>query len=178
LGDEQCPAGSALLVTAGDQQGERLQIPAVTGPLVIGRADDCDLVLRDADASRHHAEVRRAGAEVEARDLGSKNGLRVNGAPRRGPVILREGDLLELGQTALRLEPGSAPRTPGDSESPGGASALPPPRPGPPPEPRAAAEHEPPRGRRAGAPGELGALAVFAGLLVILALIGLVYIFR
>ena len=48
--------------------------------LSLGRAADCDLVVDHHSVSRHHAELRCSGEGVcEIIDLGSKNGLRVDG---------------------------------------------------------------------------------------------------
>jgi hypothetical protein len=47
--------------------------------VVMGRSRDCDLVLEDPNVSRKHAEVRPSGGSWVVRDLGSTNGIRVNG---------------------------------------------------------------------------------------------------
>ena len=52
---------------------------------VIGRSRDCDIVLDDAGVSRKHAEIRPSGDGWTVADLGSTNGVLVNGlrsAPR------------------------------------------------------------------------------------------------
>lgn len=49
--------------------------------LRIGRAPDCDLVLDHPSVSRRHAELRREHGAWRVRDLGSKNGTYVDGAP-------------------------------------------------------------------------------------------------
>jgi pSer/pThr/pTyr-binding forkhead associated (FHA) protein len=49
---------------------------------VLGRDDDCDVVLADRKASRRHVEIASDGGGAwRATDLGSRNGLIVNGAP-------------------------------------------------------------------------------------------------
>ncbi len=45
----------------------------------IGRAVDSDIMLEDQFASRNHAEVRRIESAYQVADLGSKNGIYVNG---------------------------------------------------------------------------------------------------
>jgi pSer/pThr/pTyr-binding forkhead associated (FHA) protein len=95
--------------------GER--VVALTSDCTIGRGRRAALRLADPSASRIHLrlQVDEAGASVE--DLGSRNGLRVNGGRARGRRRLRSGDELEVGQTLLRyvdpLEPiGAAPERP------------------------------------------------------------------
>ncbi|MGZ6643951.1 MAG: FHA domain-containing protein [Solirubrobacteraceae bacterium] len=52
--------------------------------LTIGRDESNDVVLDDPNVSRFHAEVLRGGdGQIEMRDLGSRNGTRVNGTLTR-----------------------------------------------------------------------------------------------
>lgn len=76
----------------------------VDRPLVIGRADDADVVLEDGEVSRHHARITPVGdggATVE--DLGSSNGTFINQNELVGPAHLGPGDDLLLGVTVLRM---------------------------------------------------------------------------
>jgi hypothetical protein len=88
----------ALLVT----DGKRL----VVGPAgaTIGRSRSCDVVLEDANVSRRHAEVRPRGGGWLVADLGSTNGVSVNGARIAQAHALRPGDRIELGTTTLTFE--------------------------------------------------------------------------
>lgn len=72
-------------------------------PFTIGRAQDNDLVLLDLTVSVHHAEIVRAGDGFAIRDLGSRNGLFVEGSAVRDAEIL-PGASIKLGNTELRLE--------------------------------------------------------------------------
>ncbi|MGC1852651.1 MAG: DUF3662 and FHA domain-containing protein [Solirubrobacterales bacterium] len=70
----------------------------------IGRSRDADCVLRDPNVSRHHAELRRSAAgEWTIADLGSTNGIKVNGR-RVGSTRLRPGDQVTLGTTTFRFD--------------------------------------------------------------------------
>lgn len=82
--------------------GRRLLVPPGGG--TVGRSRDCDVVLDDAGVSRHHAELRPGPEGWTVRDLGSTNGVRVNGAPVRGAQPLRTGDRVELGSTEVVFE--------------------------------------------------------------------------
>jgi hypothetical protein len=68
--------------------------------VVIGRSRDCDIRLGDPNVSRHHAEIRQEGATYWVVDLGSTNGLVVNGR-RVKRAKLEEADTITLGSTDL-----------------------------------------------------------------------------
>lgn len=121
--------GPHLLVLTGPGAGARLPL----GPeQTLGRSRRADLRLDDPGASRLHARVRivTGGATVE--DLGSKNGLRVNGVPLRARARpLRPGDQLQIGDTSLALvhrEVPAAPAMPAAAHPAGGARVRPAPR--------------------------------------------------
>ncbi len=72
--------------------------------VVLGRSRECDVVVSDENVSRRHAEVRPHGGAWVVRDLGSTNGIRVNGTRVNGAQPLRPGDTIELGQSAVTFE--------------------------------------------------------------------------
>jgi hypothetical protein len=80
----------------------------VVGPAgaVIGRSRDCDVVLDDPNVSRHHAEVRPSGGSWIVNDLGSTNGIKLNGRRVRGPESLKRGDEIELGTSRVTFDLG------------------------------------------------------------------------
>jgi hypothetical protein len=82
--------------------GRRLLVPSGGG--TIGRSRDCDVVLDDAGVSRRHAEIRPGADGWTVADLGSTNGVRVNGAEVRGARSLAPGDRVELGSTEIVFE--------------------------------------------------------------------------
>jgi len=71
---------------------------------VIGRSRDADVVLEDPNVSRRHAEVRPSGGSWIVRDLGSTNGVKVNGRRIQGPQSLKSGDTIELGTARVTFE--------------------------------------------------------------------------
>jgi sigma-B regulation protein RsbU (phosphoserine phosphatase) len=67
----------------------------------IGRSARNDLCVEDPFASRLHAEVRRRGDTYWISDLGSANGTLVNGSRLTVPVLLRDRDLIRIGETEI-----------------------------------------------------------------------------
>ncbi|MEO7062345.1 MAG: FHA domain-containing protein [Dokdonella sp.] len=76
-----------------------------TSTLTIGRAYDNDVVLDDPYVAAHHLRLLRAADGIwVAEDLGSVNGLRVEGdAGRRQTVVLDAATVLSIGTTTLRV---------------------------------------------------------------------------
>jgi pSer/pThr/pTyr-binding forkhead associated (FHA) protein len=73
---------------------------------VLGRSREADVVIDDPNVSRRHAEVRPSGGSWIVRDLGSTNGVKVNGRrvdPSR-PQSLKPGDTIELGTARVTFE--------------------------------------------------------------------------
>lgn len=64
---------------------------------LIGRSDDCDLVLTEGHPSRRHAQIQFEDGEMYLEDLGSANGTFVNRIPIRTRHQLANGDRLAFG---------------------------------------------------------------------------------
>jgi hypothetical protein len=71
---------------------------------VLGRSRDADVVIDDPNVSRHHAEVRPSGGSWIVNDLGSTNGIKVNGRRVNGPQSLKDGDVIEIGTSRVTFE--------------------------------------------------------------------------
>jgi adenylate cyclase len=70
--------------------------------LAIGRDPENDIRLSDRSVSKRHALVRLVGGQYVIEDLGSLNGIFINGE-RVKKAMLRSGDTLRLGHTILRF---------------------------------------------------------------------------
>jgi hypothetical protein len=70
----------------------------------LGRSPDNEVVLRDAQVSRHHAVITFSNAGYTITDLGSANGTWVNGVRIAQPCHLRPGDAIVLGANRLTLQ--------------------------------------------------------------------------
>ncbi|MDQ3031744.1 MAG: FHA domain-containing protein [Myxococcota bacterium] len=72
------------------------------GPeVVIGRSPDCQITIEDPLISRRHARVEIREEQATVHDLGSRNGVRVNGRLIKGEQVLKEGDRLRIGTQEL-----------------------------------------------------------------------------
>jgi hypothetical protein len=90
------PRGRAFLSGAGKRtalSGERV---------TIGRSRECDVVVDDPNVSRKHAEVRRTIEGWLVADLGSTNGIKVNGR-RVKDAVLQPGDEVTLGLVSFEF---------------------------------------------------------------------------
>jgi hypothetical protein len=72
----------------------------ITARATVGRLPDCDVTLDDASVSRRHAELTETNGTWEISDLGSTNGVKLNGE-RVQTARLADGDRLELGNVKL-----------------------------------------------------------------------------
>lgn len=73
------------------------------GEFVVGRATTCQLSLDDPVASRTHARFVISDAGVTLEDLGSRNGVKVNGQRIAAATPLRHGDQIVIGSQELLL---------------------------------------------------------------------------
>ena len=95
------PAGSVVLrVTGGPDRGRSF---VVGSSVLVGRGGGADIALRDPSVSRCHAVVAANGDGVEIRDLGGKNGVRLDGQ-RVMTGRLGIGEEMQIGATMLRVE--------------------------------------------------------------------------
>lgn len=83
-----------LILREGQGAGTRWMIDRDT--MIIGREENCDIVLPSRQVSRNHARIRRSGGRHILEDLGSKNGTYVNGRELTEPYILQDGDEIQI----------------------------------------------------------------------------------
>jgi hypothetical protein len=103
--DHPEPSGGRLVVQKSKAHKNGHSFPAGPVPVTIGRAEDNTVALPDDEfASGHHARIESQRDGVWILDLGSTNGTFVNGARLDGRRRLRQGDLVQVGDTELRFE--------------------------------------------------------------------------
>jgi pSer/pThr/pTyr-binding forkhead associated (FHA) protein len=112
-GDTVVIGGDALRFVTGQETRYAGEADAVvrteliafpTDRLTIGRDHSNDVALDDPNVSRFHAEVVREGDAVTLRDLGSRNGTRVDGTRIDGPTRIRHGAVLSVGVTTFTVD--------------------------------------------------------------------------
>lgn len=82
-----------LVAEEGPLKGQRW---ALSRPLVVGREGTCDVVIPDRQVSRFHARLTPTAEGVILEDLGSKNGTHHNGNALSAPVMLQDGDAMQI----------------------------------------------------------------------------------
>lgn len=84
-----------IVVYSGGSQGQRWVINQQS--MLIGRGEDCDIVVEERRVSRHHARIEKHSDGYILRDLDSKNGTYVNGSEVRDePHLLADGDEIQI----------------------------------------------------------------------------------
>jgi pSer/pThr/pTyr-binding forkhead associated (FHA) protein len=73
------------------------------GKLYLGRSPECELSISDPAVSRRHARLWVGPTQIVVEDLGSQNGVHVNGERIQGPRELRAGDVVRICSHELEL---------------------------------------------------------------------------
>jgi hypothetical protein len=91
-----------VAVIEGPDQGAAFDLP--TFPALIGRSAASAICLGgDLNVSRQHAEIYTTPTALRVRDLGSRQGTRLNGAPIQDQAVQR-GDRIQVGASVLLVE--------------------------------------------------------------------------
>lgn len=99
----------SLVILSGKLQGT--DFPIEHASTLIGRGPGVDLALDDETLSRQHASIEFAAGGLRLRDLGSLNGLSINGSAVHSGE-LKHGDRFQLGDLAFQLIVEERPHTP------------------------------------------------------------------
>lgn len=87
-----------LVHQSAPRQGQRLNF---SRSVILGRGQQCDVVLPEASVSRRHAQISVADERCFLVDLGSGNGTFLNGEPVVEPTALLNGDEVRVGSAVL-----------------------------------------------------------------------------
>jgi hypothetical protein len=100
---------------AEDSQIPRLRPPPIEvgSAVTLGRSPECDYIVRNATVSARHAELRHSAEGWSLRDLGSRNGTRVNGWLVKEQQ-LADGDEVTFGDSTFVFRAPSRGDTPPD----------------------------------------------------------------
>jgi len=87
-----------------DDEGRKTVVPVVREEITIGRQEGNTIRLTERNVSRRHARLLKENGSLVIEDLGSYNGVRVNGEKITGPTKIKEGDLVEIGDYDLGIQ--------------------------------------------------------------------------
>lgn len=90
-----------LVVISSNFAGQ--EFPLNRQEMIIGRGEDCDIIIDHRSVSQRHAKIiRESGNHYQIVDLNSKNGVTVGGEQYRA-VQVKRGDVVELGHVKFRF---------------------------------------------------------------------------
>ncbi len=98
---ERC---GVLKLIIEDDEGRKTVVPFVRDEITIGRQEGNTIRLTERNVSRRHARLMRNNGHVLIEDLGSYNGIRINGDRISGQVQVADGDLIQIGDYDLALQ--------------------------------------------------------------------------
>ena len=91
--DQHYSESPILIAQNGPLSGQRFGIKK---EIYVGRDPDCDIVVPDRQVSRVHAKFSIDGKRVLVEDLRSKNGTFLNGNILESPMVLEDGDTIQI----------------------------------------------------------------------------------
>ena len=107
-------------------------VPIVRDEYSIGRGEKNNIRLTERNISRRHARILRDKGAIYIEDLGSYNGVRVNGERISSKSRLQDGDIVAIGDYSIELHGTGEEAGEETPSSPGLEATLPPPtRPAP-----------------------------------------------
>ena len=96
-----------------DGEGHATVVPLLRDEITIGREEGNAIRLTERNVSRSHARLLKRNGSYIVEDLGSYNGVTLNGERIDAKAELAAGDQVGIGTTGLRFNPTSSrPRTP------------------------------------------------------------------
>ncbi|MDJ0924356.1 MAG: DUF3662 domain-containing protein [Acidimicrobiia bacterium] len=99
----QAPASLPAWAELAEHRGDR-SFGVGDNRTLIGRSDQADVQLSEAEVSRHHAILFREGGSVWIADLDSANGTTINGrSVASEPVEIGTGDMLAFGPVTFAV---------------------------------------------------------------------------
>lgn len=131
---EPSPNTPCLVAREGPLDGQQWSL---VDEILIGREGACQVIIADRQVSRYHARLSASENGVLLEDLSSKNGTFCNGVPVQEPVILKEGDMIQIATLQsfiflssdvtmpLAASPAARPTHPGSKTAAGAASVSP-----------------------------------------------------
>ncbi|MBI5480819.1 MAG: FHA domain-containing protein [Deltaproteobacteria bacterium] len=115
-----------------DDEGKTTVVPLNRDEVTVGRKEGNTIRLTERNVSRRHARILRHNGTVFVEDLGSYNGVKVNGNRIAGRVAVAEGDRIQIGDYLLGIKVDRTTEMPADpfADQKTTPMPLPPPVPG------------------------------------------------
>jgi pSer/pThr/pTyr-binding forkhead associated (FHA) protein len=107
-----------------DDEGHKTVVPFVRDEITIGREEGNTIRLTERNVSRRHARLVRQNGHVLVEDLGSYNGIRINGEKIQGQVPIHDGDLIQIGDYDLALQNDAVAASSGGTTTPTSVEAV------------------------------------------------------
>lgn len=92
---------TTIRIMNGVNEGKRYDFKDSQTEVVLGRSPECDIIIDDHNASRRHCLIKRTWNGYTAQDLGSKNGVVINGDTIQGVVDIKDSDEVQIGGVKL-----------------------------------------------------------------------------
>lgn len=93
---------TSVQVTNEKDSNPRKMFLLSPGKTILGRSHRCDVVIGDKTVSRQHLEIHITGSDIIIKDLGGRNGTRVN-SRQCNEATLQDNDILTVGTVTLRF---------------------------------------------------------------------------
>jgi pSer/pThr/pTyr-binding forkhead associated (FHA) protein len=87
-----------------DDEGKTTIVPLIRDEITIGRKEGNTIRLTERNVSRRHAKLIKSNSKVVLEDLGSYNGIKVNGNKIKERTPVKEGDRIQIGDYVLALK--------------------------------------------------------------------------
>ncbi len=100
-------AEPAFRLTVSGSENDGMELTIGPDGLLVGRSSPCDIVFRSRQVSRRHAYFYCDGESCYVEDLGSRNGLLVNGR-KVEKEVLQDGDIVDIGPSCFIVSSGSS----------------------------------------------------------------------
>ncbi len=94
-------ADAKLTIVDGKDSGKNIEI--TKDEILAGRSLDNDFVISDISVSRKHFKIKKEGERFVISDMGSGNGIKVNGS-KTASTTLSDGDIISVGARQIKFE--------------------------------------------------------------------------
>src|SRR3954464_2412110 len=90
-------------LTIEDDEGKTVVVPVIRDEITVGRQEGNSIRLTEKNISRRHARIFRQNGNLMVEDLGSFIGVRVNSTRISAVTMLKDGDVVVVGDYKLTV---------------------------------------------------------------------------